>query len=567
MKLRFLSKVLFIMFILSQTGWGQQFPYEVLPGVKRLSPLNAQQMIELQKFLKNSENTMLRDFFKDMTKDVPKEILKGFDNLTVGYVLNSFNDRLLIDERSSTRAVCLNQPQGTRAKGGGLFGIASKSKLEYMKSRNLKDGDYNIQELGDTKTPDALVNDLFAGLLQQNIVRNEVIVVIDEFALDSEGVLDALDIEKLITVDPFVEAQGLEEATSHIMHGNLVLHHLINLIKGIDVQGTPMFVLDENFVQQPSKDEPFQVFAFKVDKKFVFEPDNLFEQNWPQLFVLALNSNQSNSIFEDVRPVRRKTEDLTNSKDTPIIVNLSFSFIPCPILDYYQDASTQFEEAVIKYYNEEVLRKKIYPLGVDFYQLAFNLVTVEVGTDLRILGLKLYEMMTNKLIDDFFKNANIDVSDINLTVEEKTSTVLLAYAFLKHREQLAITDAIKFLYEGSGGTNNFIFASSGNRDAQFLLPPATLSDVYSISSSNVKDPNKSSGFSDVGHIMLPGAWYRFTDSTNDGHTLIYGGTSFSSPLFSLFMAIDRMQKTPRCNLLDLSRDDRTLEDFVKTNCK
>ncbi len=95
--------------------------------------------------------------------------------------------------------------------------------------------------------------------------------------------------------------------------------------------------------------------------------------------------------------------------------------------------------------------------------------------------------------------------------------------------------------------------ASGNYGNDYSLYPAAWPNVVSVGAVDVVgrrfSPERSS-YSNAAGVLAPGGLFLLSDSR--GQTTVYAGTSFAAPVASLFLALDQMRETPRCEASRLS---------------
>ena len=295
------------------------------------------------------------------------------------------------------------------------------------------------------------------------------------------------------------------ENTAQLSHGALVMNHISALIFGTgQYEGSETDISDGNV-------------SFK----------HLNTGNY--IYVTAVDTEDLDT--EIITP--RMYEAIVNALDTnnQIIVNMSFSIVPCTVRDNF-DAN-----------------RKNYPT----FEAYANAVAAANDT-LRASGetpdafrARVYEQLVTP----------IDSDPLHTLI--KSDNFIL------------------------GNDGNLLYISAaGNFGLGYSMYPAAWPEVVSASSNDAG--LGLSEFSNRGEVMLTGAWYSLTDPANINSTdgsgqenVVYAGTSFASPALAVFSAFDLAQSTPRCeaefdsgapipDIAHSTYDDKPLDDAISTYC-
>lgn len=100
--------------------------------------------------------------------------------------------------------------------------------------------------------------------------------------------------------------------------------------------------------------------------------------------------------------------------------------------------------------------------------------------------------------------------------------------------------------------------AAGNYGNDYALYPAAWPNVVSVGSLDVEGSGYSaarSSYSNSGGVLAPGGLFLLSDT--GGQTTVYAGTSFAAPVVSLFLALDQMKKSPLCAASQLSGSSAT----------
>lgn len=100
--------------------------------------------------------------------------------------------------------------------------------------------------------------------------------------------------------------------------------------------------------------------------------------------------------------------------------------------------------------------------------------------------------------------------------------------------------------------------AAGNYGNDYALYPAAWPNVVSVGSLDVDGRRFSatrSSYSNAGGVLAPGGLFLLSDA--QGQTTVYAGTSFAAPVVSLFLALDQMKETPRCAASQLGGSSAT----------
>ena len=206
------------------------------------------------------------------------------------------------------------------------------------------------------------------------------------------------------------------------------------------------------------------------------------------LTTTVIANRMSNAINEAV-----------NNGYSKVVVNMSFSIVPCGIVNDFEANREQFPD--IESYTEAVADANAELKGEEQSEEGFANSLIHV----------IAEPFTG-----FFKDDAL-------------------YNFIRQT-----TEAEAILY----------VASAGNYGLTFPMFPAAWQEVVGVSASNASDALDQSIFSNSGEVMSTGAWFNLTDPETGfvNPFIAYAGTSFSAPNVATFGALDFIQRAHKCQV-------------------
>ena len=393
-----------------------------------------------------------------------------------GYINLSKGDLIIPAQGNCTLDSLEAREEGYRAEGGvgGLAVLDPNNPLSptanpyntgasYLASLGWPDGSDSFHELQYDVA--ILVLDDFKGHeIAGGVYKlGQDVFQLSNEALPSDPLEERVDELELI-VDSLVE-------DGQLSHGALVLNHTLALVSSIP--GVDIDEIGDTFVT--------------------------FNRGDYKIRVQGVDTYDFNTEFI-ASELSTAVDDLNSEGFEHFAINMSFSIVPCSVLEDYQNA--------LGYLDIQSFDKYI----------------------------------------DALTNANCNGCDFNS----------LKQTIFRVATQPVDEDNDPLFNHDLVGSGQAVFsASAGNYGIQgldYALAPAAWAHVISVSSEDVGLGTPSS-FSNPAEIMIAGAWFNLTGAANFNEyfneypeisEVYYAGTSFAAPAISVFSAFDLVHTTPHC---------------------
>lgn len=253
-----------------------------------------------------------------------------------------------------------------------------------------------------------------------------------------------------------------------------------------------------------------------------------------------------------------------------VVVNMSFSILPCGFLDDVQGRTyEEYKEAIFsKAENVAALnnfRNIILNTNVDRKNQVIEMI---LNSELRERNdkfgdfVRTFVQSSDPNLDDAVESAINRIDQNNFSEESALVRLLLTFPHIEQGDPL-LQMIRKFDSEGRFGATPIFVAAAGNQSFLVPLYPAEWPEVLAVSSSLTTDFSMSRS-SNGGQVMAPGSSFRTQDSPDNcsgndfrangrAECVAYEGTSFAAPAVSLFIASQFNNQNCIDNLFNLGK--------------